>query len=217
MALNFPTDPVLDQSITFGNTTYIWNGESWVGNVNFYYTEESIIELVGTFPSDVITTTQITNWDEAFGWGDHAGLYSLVDHTHDSDWRGIVNSLDSISTTESLSAKQGKVLKGLIDTINTVLTSDDGTLDEVQEIVTYIKANKATLDALAISNIIGLQDILDGLEAGDPDIVKAPLGVLPALDGSQLTGVGTAEALALHMGTSPPAAVVVGTTYFEPQ
>jgi hypothetical protein len=29
-----------------------------------------------------ITSTNITNWDTAFGWGSHAGLYSLLDHTH---------------------------------------------------------------------------------------------------------------------------------------
>lgn len=29
-----------------------------------------------------ITGTQITNWDTAFSWGNHAGLYSLSSHTH---------------------------------------------------------------------------------------------------------------------------------------
>lgn len=33
-------------------------------------------------PSFGITGTQITNWDTAYGWGDHAGLYSLLGHTH---------------------------------------------------------------------------------------------------------------------------------------
>tara|TARA_R110002049_G_scaffold231127_1_gene403364 strand:- start:7155 stop:10325 length:3171 start_codon:yes stop_codon:yes gene_type:complete len=29
-----------------------------------------------------LTTADKTNWDTAFGWGDHSGLYSLLGHTH---------------------------------------------------------------------------------------------------------------------------------------
>lgn len=73
----------------------------------------------------------------------------------------IKNNLISIDTNKPLSAYQGKVLKDYIDHINTILTSSDTSLDELQEIVTFIKANKATLDALGISNIFGLQVALD--------------------------------------------------------
>jgi len=69
--------------------------------------------------------------------------------------------LTSVSTTNALSANQGKVLKGLIDNINTLLTSDDTTLDELQEIVDYIKQNKSDLENLGIPNIAGLQSALD--------------------------------------------------------
>ena len=54
----------------------------------------------------------------------------------------IINNLTSSDTNKPLSANQGKVLKQHIDNINTVLTSDDSTLDELQEIVNYIKQNK---------------------------------------------------------------------------
>lgn len=65
----------------------------------------------------------------------------------------IVDNLTSLDTNKALSANQGKLLKDMIDAINTLLTSDDTTLDELQEIVDYIKANKSVLDNLAISNI----------------------------------------------------------------
>ncbi|MCG3656007.1 pyocin knob domain-containing protein [Aliarcobacter butzleri] len=68
--------------------------------------------------------------------------------------------LNSTATDKPLSANQGRVLKGFIDNINTVLNSDDTTLDELQEIVNYIKQNKSTLDSLGISNIAGLVDAL---------------------------------------------------------
>lgn len=51
-------------------------------------------------------------------------------------------------------------VKALIDNINTLLASDDTTLDELQEIVNYIKLNRADLDALGISSIAGLADAL---------------------------------------------------------
>ena len=53
-------------------------------------------------------------------------------------------------------------LKNSIDLINAVLTSDESTLDELQEIVDFIQQNKSDLDNLTISNIAGLQNALDG-------------------------------------------------------
>ncbi len=77
----------------------------------------------------------------------------------------IIDNLTSNDPAAPLSANQGKVLKGLIDTINTVLQSDDGTLDELQEIVAYIKQNKTDLQNLAIANIAGLTQALADAEA----------------------------------------------------
>ena len=41
-----------------------------------------------------------------------------------------------------------------IDDIDTLLTSNDTTLDELQEIVTFIKANRSDLDAITLDNIV---------------------------------------------------------------
>ena len=60
-----------------------------------------------------------------------------------------------------LSANQGKILKDLIDSINTLLTSDNVDLDTLQEVVDYIETNRQDLDNLGISNITGLQAALD--------------------------------------------------------
>lgn len=51
-------------------------------------------------------------------------------------------------------------LKNLIDAINRILQSDDTDLDQIQEIVTYIKQNKHILSTLGISNIAGLVEAL---------------------------------------------------------
>ena len=53
-------------------------------------------------------------------------------------------------------------LKELIDNIMRILQSPDTELDELREIVAYIKQNKRILDTLGISNIAGLQEALNG-------------------------------------------------------
>lgn len=73
----------------------------------------------------------------------------------------IVNNLTTNESDKPLSAAQGVVLKWLIDQINTLLTSNDVSLDELQEIVNYIKANREDIDSLGISSIVGLQTALD--------------------------------------------------------
>ena len=74
----------------------------------------------------------------------------------------VVNNLTSTTTDVPLSANQGKVLKNLIDDINTLLTSDNVALDTLQEVVDYIEANRGTLETLDISSISGLQAALNG-------------------------------------------------------
>ena len=73
----------------------------------------------------------------------------------------VVDNVTSTATDVPLSANQGKVLKGLIDSINTLLTSDNTDLDTLQEVVDYIETNRSDLDTLSISNITGLQAALD--------------------------------------------------------
>lgn len=81
--------------------------------------------------------------------------------TDTNTWREVLDSLTSTAKDKSLSANQGRILKQLIDQMNVMLTSDDTTLDQIQEIVNYIKQNKETLDTLSTSNIAGLQEALD--------------------------------------------------------
>ena len=58
-------------------------------------------------------------------------------------------------------------LKELIDNIMRILQSPDTELDELREIVAFIKQNKRTLDTLGIRNIAGLQDALNGKAPND--------------------------------------------------
>ncbi|WP_462147174.1 phage tail-collar fiber domain-containing protein [Pseudoalteromonas gelatinilytica] len=87
-----------------------------------------------------------------------------VDGLHSSDFVKIDDIIDNLRTSaphQPLSARQGLVLKGFIDNINSIIQSDDATLDDLQEIVDYIKINKSTLEALSIESIAGLQNAID--------------------------------------------------------
>ncbi len=71
-----------------------------------------------------------------------------------------IDNLTSDKTDMALSANQGRILKNSIDNIDTLLTSDDTTLDALQEVVDFIKINKSTLSALTIDSIAGLETAL---------------------------------------------------------
>ena len=53
-------------------------------------------------------------------------------------------------------------LQGLSDRINAALDSDDATLDQMSEVVAYIKSNKSLIDAITTSKI-NVSDIIDNL------------------------------------------------------
>ncbi|WP_282037253.1 pyocin knob domain-containing protein, partial [Aquimarina algiphila] len=95
------------------------------------------------------------------------------------DIPSVADDLISTVANAALSANQGVVLKGFIDQILSLLNSDDTTLDELQEIVNYIKQNKDDLQNLDISNISGLPQefvkvyntIKDSFTASNIDVV----------------------------------------------
>lgn len=84
----------------------------------------------------------------------------------------LVDNLITNDAYKYISAKQGYILKGFIDAINNLLVSDETSLDELQEIVNFIKINKTTLDALGISNIAGLEVALEGKEPANSYLMK---------------------------------------------
>ncbi|GGG28928.1 hypothetical protein GCM10011344_32210 [Dokdonia pacifica] len=106
-----------------------------------------------------------------------------------------IDNLDSDSTEEGLTARQGKILKGFIDNLTSILNSNDTTLDELQEIVDFIKQNKDDLSNLTIDNIIGLQEALDASSGGGD--VSLDDSVDTVYDPSSFTGQEGNTTLAL--------------------
>ncbi|MCP5017633.1 MAG: hypothetical protein GY938_20535, partial [Ketobacter sp.] len=97
-----------------------------------------------------------------------------------SNISGLQTALDA-KVDLSVYTPKISTIETAITNINTLLASDDTTLDELQEIVDFIKTNKTTLDALGISNISGLQTALDAKEpalgnpAADDYVLKSTM------------------------------------------
>ena len=108
-----------------------------------FFTGTGITELTNAGSGAIITSSERTKLSAALIEAD------------------VVDVLTDTATDAPLSANQGKVLKELIDDINTLLTSDNVNLDTLQEVVDFIEANKDSLDNLTIGNIAGLQAALD--------------------------------------------------------
>ena len=102
-------------------------------------------------------------------------------------------------------------LKGLTDRINAALDSDDTTLDQMSEVVAYIKSNKSMIDAITTSKV-SVSDIVDNLttnvtnkplSAAQGVVIKTLIDALrnDKLDADELTNaVNTALAQAKASG-----------------
>lgn len=93
--------------------------------------------------------------------GSKVSFAKAIKDLNDAFYSIIEDDLTTNDPLKVLSAAQGVVLKGLIDGILTTLSSDDVSLDEMQELVNFIKANRSVLDSLSIANVAGLETALN--------------------------------------------------------
>ena len=104
--------------------------------------------------------------DNTYIGGVNDNSYKVVNKgyvdTNKIDYSDIINNLTNTSTNKPLSANQGKELKGMIDAINTLLTSDNVNLDTLQEVVDYIENNRTLIEGIT-TNKISYSDIVDNL------------------------------------------------------
>lgn len=125
---------------------------------------DAITGTVSTWSSQFINS-KISNIDNTADANKPVSEPQQIEFNKKVNILDVVNNLTSTYANKPLSAYQGKVLKDLIDNINTILTSDNSTLDSIQELVDYITQNRDTLSTLSISNIAGLGTALDGKAA----------------------------------------------------
>lgn len=127
------------------------------------------------------TNTKQTNWDTAYSWGSHSGLYKLVSYV--PDWSEITNKPTTLSGYGITDAQP-------IDADLTAIGSLSGT----SGILTKTAANTWTLDTstyLKANQTITLSGAITG--TGSTAIVTTYAGTVPTnKGGTGLTAIGTA-------------------------
>lgn len=68
MALNFPASPSVNDTYVSGGITYTWDGTSWKASSSFNETDP----VFTASPAFGIDSVDISNWNTAYGWGDHS-------------------------------------------------------------------------------------------------------------------------------------------------
>ena len=129
-----------------------------------------------------------------------------------ADPAGTATSTVSKHNTDATSHNDLRLaLKGLTDRINAALDSDDTTLDQMSEVVAYIKSNKSMIDAITTSKV-SVVDIVNNLttnvsnkplSAAQGVVIKTLIDALrnDKLDAAELTNaVNTALAQAKESG-----------------
>ena len=78
MALDFPASPNINDTYTFGGVTWTWDGTTWKVLGRFQFTSTETDPVFSASPSANILQQNITNWNTAYGWGDHSGAGYLT-------------------------------------------------------------------------------------------------------------------------------------------
>jgi hypothetical protein len=73
---------------------YYYDGSAWTRLANGIYTETD--PIFGVSAAHGITSTNITNWNAAYGWGNHAGLYRPIGYV--PSWSEITSNPFSFSS-----------------------------------------------------------------------------------------------------------------------
>jgi len=78
MALDFPASPNINDTYTFGGVTWTWDGTTWKVLGRFQFTSTETDPVFSASPSANILQQNITNWNSAYGWGDHSAAGYLT-------------------------------------------------------------------------------------------------------------------------------------------
>ena len=77
LSLNGLTDVSFNQANLTSGDGLIWNGTGWVATTQQFITTESD-PVFSASEAAAITSTNISNWNSAYGWGDHSGAGYLT-------------------------------------------------------------------------------------------------------------------------------------------
>lgn len=161
---------------------------------------KEITNVLGIDNNTIPTSAAVRASLSSSGAGDMASATYDVDGKREDIFRYADNTVGSHNNSDAAHGDIRDLLKDLSERINAVLDSDDETLDELSEIVAYIKSNRDLLEAVTTAKV-SVVDIINNLTT---NVATKPLSaaqgvVLKTLiDGITPTGIG---ALPLSGGT----------------
>lgn len=171
-------DELIDGTTTVGKANADGNGRNISETYETKSDAQNKLETAESYTDAEINKIKNGNYIAKKAEQDDEGNHIVSEYIHHSE---VVDSLTSTESDVPLSANQGKILKGYIDSINAILQSDDVDLDTIQEIVDFIESNKDLIDYLG-ENKIDYTDIVDALNS------SATNKVLSANQGRVLKG-----------------------------
>ena len=121
-------------------------------------------EKIATAVEEYMTTHPFTETDPTVpGWAKQPEKPSYTALEVGADAAGTAESKVSEHNTSEASHNDIRVLlQGLANRLNALADSDDTTLDQMSEVVAYVKSNKSLIDAITTSKI-NVSDIIDNL------------------------------------------------------
>lgn len=183
-------------------------------------------------PSEYITETElnakgyITGYTETDptvpAWAKAASKPSYTASEVGADAAGTASSAVSSHNTSTAAHNDiRELISGLTTKLNTLANSDDTTLDQMSEVVAYIKNNKSLIDGITTSKV-NVADIINNLTT---NVSNKPLsaaqgvaikGLIDALQ-TEVNGKATSSALTSHTGsTSNPHKVTAAQVGADP-
>lgn len=126
-------------------------------------TTSGTLALTLTSGYSIPTTANQTNWSTAYGWGNHAGLYSLLSHNHTGTYDNYSGwSITAEGVTNTINGVNGATYKGVefAAGLNVTITSDTNLAGQSR--ITFDVASGQPLDAdlTAIAGLAGTSGYL---------------------------------------------------------
>lgn len=137
------------------DTVPVWNGTGWEFKP---YSTGGGPETDPEFTDWLTNTAEVDNWNTAFSWGNHAGIYSLLGHSHSiSDVTGLQDELNDLQGDIDAHANRTdnphNVTKAQVGLSNVDNTSDmDKPVSTAQAAADTAVANAAATDATTKAN-----------------------------------------------------------------
>ena len=117
-------------------------------------------KIIGEIPQEQLNqiTTNTNDINQLKG-----DLSQLSDEIDNKEAYGTADSkVSEHNTSDTAHSDIRLLIQNLANTVTTLLDSDDATLDQTSEIVSYIKSNKSLIDAITTSKV-SVTDIIDNL------------------------------------------------------